>query len=85
MSDKHREHWDEIMRLVKDDLYSEVHKFYSQKGGWLRLTDKLGQRYEIVYGNTVQFFKSVSETVAKVNNYSPHWQRKLTRYTQNYS
>jgi hypothetical protein len=85
MTTNHQKDWEEIIRLVtKDELYTDVHKFYSVKGGWLRLTDKLGQRYEIVFGNTVKFFRETAATVIRINNYSPHWQRKLTRYVQSF-
>lgn len=85
MNDKHKADWDEIIRLLtKNELYNDVHKFYSTKQGWIRLTDKLGARYEIVYGNTVKFFRDTIHHVMTVNNYTPHWQRKLSRYVQTY-
>ena len=75
-----QQNWEEVLKLLKSEMYEDIHKWYSSKNRWCYLTDKFGQRHEVPFGSTVEQFKKTCKDVRNINGYIPHRQRKLYRY-----
>lgn len=75
MKSIHHINWEEICKLLKDKFYEDVHKFYSESGGWCFLTDKFGERHELRLGATINDFKSAVRLIRSANNYVPQGRR----------
>lgn len=65
----HQQNWKEIIKILKDDVNSDIHKFYSSVEGWCNLTDRTGQQHQIVKGDTPEKLKQVIRQIRAINNY----------------